>query len=58
MTSENEPIQIDGLISKILPAAFSSAVSQAISKEISTIPMKTDQIFKELSNNENSSNSK
>lgn len=58
MNSENEPIQIDGLISKILPAAFASAVSQAINTEITSIPIKIDQIFKEISSNENTSNSK
>lgn len=46
--SENDPKQIDGLISRILPAAFSSALSQAIGHEINTIPVKPQNFFKEM----------
>lgn len=46
--SENDPKQIDGLISRILPAAFSSALSQAIGHEINTIPVKPQTFFKEM----------
>lgn len=46
--SENDPKQIDGLISRILPAAFSSALSQAIGHEINTIPVKPQIFFKEM----------
>ena len=58
VNSENDPTQIDGLISRILPAAFTSALSQAISCEINSIPIKTDQIFKETTASENSSDVK
>ncbi|MBQ0161982.1 MAG: xanthine dehydrogenase family protein [Treponema sp.] len=58
ITSENPSTQIDGLISRIVPAAFTSALSQAIGKEISNIPVKTENIFKELSANEDSNNAK
>lgn len=58
MNSENESTQIDGLISRILPAAFSSAVSQALSLEINTIPLNTEKVFKEIMANENSTNTK
>ena len=46
--SENDPKQIDGLISRILSAAFSSALSQAIGHEINTIPVKPQTFFKEM----------
>lgn len=52
--SENDPTQIDGLISRILPAAFTSALSQAVGHEINTIPVKPQHFFKEMSSNENS----
>ena len=58
MNSERESTQIDGLISRILPSAFTSALSQAISHEISVLPVRAEDIFKELSLNENSGNSK
>lgn len=46
--SEKDPAQIDGLISRILPAAFTSALSQAIGHEINTIPLKPQIFFKEM----------
>lgn len=62
MNSENESTQIDGIIPKILPAAFASALSQAIDHEINTLPVKTEQIFtelyKEVKSNENSISAK
>ena len=58
MHSENSPIQLDGLISKVLPAAFTSALTMAISKEINTIPIQTDKLFKEIASNEDTSNNK
>lgn len=56
--SDNEPTQIDGLISRILPAAFTSALSQATGHEINTIPVKPQHFFKEMISNENSVYSK
>lgn len=58
VNSENNPTQIDGLISRILPAAFTSALSQAVDREINSIPIKTNQIFKETNANENSGTAK
>lgn len=52
--SDNDPTQVDGLISRILPAAFTSALSQAIGHEINTIPVKPQHFFKEMISNENS----
>ena len=46
--SDNDPTQIDGLISRILPAAFTSALSQATGHEINTIPVKPQHFFKEM----------
>lgn len=56
--SDNDPTQIDGLISRILPAAFTSALSQATGHEINTIPVKPQHFFKEMISNENSVYSK
>lgn len=56
--SDRDPTQIDGLISRILPAAFASALSQAVGTEINTIPVKPQQFFKDMISNENSTNSK
>lgn len=44
--SDDEPKNLDSLIYSILPAAFSSAASQAIAKKIGFLPLKTDSIFK------------
>ena len=56
--SDNDPTQIDGLISRILPAAFTSALSQATGHEINTIPVNPQHFFKEMISNENSVYSK
>lgn len=58
MNSERESTQIDGLISRILPAAFTSALSQAIAHEINTLPVKAEDIFKEMALDENTGYSK
>ncbi len=44
--SDSEPAQIGGLIKKALPAAFASALSQAVNSEILSIPLKATDIFK------------
>lgn len=44
--SESEPAQIGGLIKKALPAAFTSALSQALRLDIHSIPLKNGEIFK------------
>ena len=44
--SESEPAQIGGLIKKALPAAFASALSQAVNSEIHSLPLKDTDIFK------------
>ena len=56
--SDNDPTQIDALTSRILPAAFTSALSQATGHEINTIPVKPQHFFKEMISNENSVYSK
>lgn len=43
--SQNEPKQLHGLIANVIPAAFSSALSQAISETITSIPVKEDLLF-------------
>ncbi|MCR5045614.1 MAG: xanthine dehydrogenase family protein molybdopterin-binding subunit [Treponema sp.] len=44
--SELEPAQIGGLIKKALPAAFASALSQALNSDLRSIPLKENDIFK------------
>lgn len=44
--SELEPAQIGGLIKKALPAAFASALSQALNTDIHSVPLKSADIFK------------
>lgn len=44
--SESEPAQIGGLIKKALPAAWTSALSQALRLDIHSIPLKNGEIFK------------
>uniref|UniRef100_UPI00388E2F51 molybdopterin cofactor-binding domain-containing protein n=1 Tax=Treponema sp. TaxID=166 RepID=UPI00388E2F51 len=51
--SEEEPKQIGGLIYSILPAAYTSALSQALSSQIEYLPLQTDSIFKYIEKNEN-----
>lgn len=47
--SEEEPVHIGGLIKKVIPAAFSSALSQALGKDINSLPIKSDTIYKIIS---------
>lgn len=44
--SEAESAQIGGLIKKALPAAFASALSQAVNCEIRSLPLKEGEILK------------
>ena len=44
--SDGEPAQIGGLIKKALPAAFASALSQALNADIHSLPLKNNEIFK------------
>ena len=46
MQSEDEPKQIGNIIYSILPAAYTSALSQAIDINIESLPLKTDTLFK------------
>lgn len=43
--SDDEPKNLDSLIYSILPAAFSSATSQAIARGVNFLPLRTDSIF-------------
>ena len=47
--SGEAPKEIGSIIEDVLPAAFSTAVSQALGVHVTEIPMKTDSIFKLLS---------
>ncbi|MBQ7619094.1 MAG: xanthine dehydrogenase family protein [Treponema sp.] len=44
--SELEPSQIGGLVKKALPAAFASALSQALNYDIHSVPLNDSDIFK------------
>ncbi len=44
--SESESAQIGGLIKKSLPAAFASALSQAMRLDIRSLPLKNGELFK------------
>ncbi|MBQ0051515.1 MAG: xanthine dehydrogenase family protein [Treponema sp.] len=44
--SEEEPKQLGHLIQSILPAAYASAISQSIGKNLNELPLKTDSLFK------------
>jgi xanthine dehydrogenase large subunit len=46
--SEDEPKQIGDLIASILPAAYTSALSQALAATIATLPLKTDTIYRKI----------
>ena len=50
--SEEEPKQIGNLIYSILPAAYTSALSQAVSCQIQHIPVQTDTVFNKLMSSE------
>ena len=55
--SGEPPKEIGSIIENVLPAAFSSAVSQALGIEVTELPLETDSIYKLMSqkgmNNEN-----
>lgn len=44
--SDDEPKQIGEIVTSILPAAFSSALSQCVGKTIDHLPVQTDTVFK------------
>lgn len=46
MQSDEEPKQIGHLVYSILPAAYTSALSQALSVTVDSLPLQTDSIFK------------
>lgn len=46
MQSEEEPKQIGHLVYSILPAAYTSALSQALAYPVRSLPLKTDSLFK------------
>ena len=47
--SDDEPKQIGHLVFSILPAAYTSALSQALASTVNSLPLKTDSLFKILS---------
>ena len=51
--SEEEPKQIGHLVYSILPAAYTAALSQALSSTVSSLPLKTDSIFRTIEKSEN-----
>ena len=54
MQSEDEPKQIGNIIYSILPAAYTSALSQAIAVSVETLPIQTDTIYKLIKKNDKS----
>ena len=50
--SSAEPKQIHGLVQNILPAAISSALSQALANIISDVPLQPETLFKKGFNQE------
>lgn len=52
--SEEEPKQIGGLIYSILPAAYASALSQAVASTVEKLPLKTESLFTLIERHENS----
>lgn len=46
MQSEEEPKQIGHLVYSVLPAAYTSALSQALAFTVSELPLQTDSLFK------------
>lgn len=50
ISSKEAPKQIGEIINNILPAAFCSAVSQALNKPITALPLTTDSIYRIISN--------
>ena len=51
--SEEEPKQIGSLIYSMLPAAYASALSQAIAVTVSEMPLQTDSLYKIREQHEN-----
>ena len=51
--SEEEPKQIGHIVYSILPAAYTSALSQALAIPVTSIPLQTDSLFKIRENYEN-----
>ncbi len=47
--SKEAPKQIGEIVNNILPAAFSNAVSQALNKPITALPLTTDSIYRIIS---------
>lgn len=43
--SEAEPCQLGGLITKVIPAAFSSAISQATARMVTHLPIKSNSLY-------------
>ncbi len=46
MQSDDEPKQIGEIVASLLPAAWASALSQAVGKTITHMPVQTDTIYK------------
>ncbi len=44
--SEEEPKQIGHIVASILPPAFTAALSQALTDTVTSLPLKTDSLFK------------
>ncbi len=44
--SKGEPKQIDGIVYSLLPAAFASAVSQALAITVTRLPIQSDTLYK------------
>ena len=50
LQSNKEPTQIGELVYQVIPAAFTQALSQALGKKISTIPLNAETIYENLFN--------
>ena len=46
MQSNDEPKQLGDIAASLLPAAYASALSQAVGKTITNMPVQTDTVFK------------
>lgn len=46
MQSNDEPKQLGNIAASLLPAAYASALSQAVGKTITNMPVQTDTVFK------------
>ena len=49
MQSDAEPRQIGEVVLSLLPAAYTSALSQAVGKTITELPIQTDTAFNLIS---------